>query len=240
MHDLSHILVDASVSHEDAERRRLRGCLGRGSRQSEASPPGKHDALAALPAEQPERRRRPGVSRRAAAGGAARVAVPDLLLTRLLDPGRIDPRSSAKHVWDWVVILFVLATTVFTPLDLSFFDGDCSDDSLALVSLLCPSIPHACVSGSWHLTHHVANALNPCPHGCIRPPKGRMSTSPSPTPACPWATPGAAAPTAAASMSPPQKWQPSMRPASSCGLHAGARRWRLWTTSLTAYSGRTW
>lgn len=70
MHYLSDILVDTAVSHDDAERRRLGGCLGRGAEQAEQSAAGKQDKLGASPPEQPERQRRPGVSSRAAAVGS--------------------------------------------------------------------------------------------------------------------------------------------------------------------------
>ena len=104
------------------------------------------------------------------------------LLTRLFDPGRIDPRSTVKHVWDWVVILFVIATTVFTPLDLSFFDGDCSDASLAQAR--CCASPLRMPMPVRQQAHGLAcricrHRLKPPPAWvpCGRPPKGRVSTS---------------------------------------------------------------
>lgn len=41
----------------------------------------------------------------------------------------VSPRSPYKRAWDWLVILVVVATTVVTPLDLSFFDGACNSSS---------------------------------------------------------------------------------------------------------------
>ena len=37
----------------------------------------------------------------------------------------LDPNSPRKLAWDWLVVLFVIYTTLATPLDLAFFDADC-------------------------------------------------------------------------------------------------------------------
>ncbi len=50
--------------------------------------------------------------------------------------GMINPRGRRKASWDWLVILFVIGTTVFTPLDLSFFDGSC-DQAAAQARARC-------------------------------------------------------------------------------------------------------
>ena len=40
----------------------------------------------------------------------------------------VDPNSARKLAWDWLVVCFVVFTTLATPLDLAFFDADCRRD----------------------------------------------------------------------------------------------------------------
>lgn len=42
----------------------------------------------------------------------------------------IDPDSVYKLIWDWVVIGFVLYSTVELPVDIAFFDVNCRDISV--------------------------------------------------------------------------------------------------------------
>lgn len=39
--------------------------------------------------------------------------------------GMIDPDSAYKLVWDWIVISFVLYSTIALPIDIAFFDLKC-------------------------------------------------------------------------------------------------------------------
>lgn len=38
----------------------------------------------------------------------------------------LNPNSSHKLAWDWLVVCLVVFTTLSTPLDLALFDTDCS------------------------------------------------------------------------------------------------------------------
>ena len=37
----------------------------------------------------------------------------------------VSPNDARKLVWDWLVVCFVVYTTLATPLDLAFFDSEC-------------------------------------------------------------------------------------------------------------------
>ena len=37
----------------------------------------------------------------------------------------VNPNDARKLAWDWLVVCFVVYTTLATPLDLAFFDTDC-------------------------------------------------------------------------------------------------------------------
>ena len=38
----------------------------------------------------------------------------------------VNPNDARKLAWDWLVVCFVVYTTLATPLDLAFFDTECS------------------------------------------------------------------------------------------------------------------
>ena len=40
--------------------------------------------------------------------------------------GMVSPNDARKLAWDWLVVCFVVYTTLATPLDLAFFDSECS------------------------------------------------------------------------------------------------------------------
>ena len=38
----------------------------------------------------------------------------------------VNPNDARKLAWDWLVVCFVVYTTLATPLDLAFFDTECN------------------------------------------------------------------------------------------------------------------
>lgn len=40
--------------------------------------------------------------------------------------GMVNPNGARKLAWDWLVVCFVVYTTLATPLDLAFFDTACA------------------------------------------------------------------------------------------------------------------
>ena len=48
-----------------------------------------------------------------------------------LDAGMVSPNDARKLAWDWLVVCFVVYTTLATPLDLAFFDTECSQTGTA-------------------------------------------------------------------------------------------------------------
>ena len=45
--------------------------------------------------------------------------------------GMVSPNDARKLAWDWLVVCFVVYTTLATPLDLAFFDSECNQTSTA-------------------------------------------------------------------------------------------------------------
>ena len=43
----------------------------------------------------------------------------------------MSPNDARKLAWDWLVVCFVVYTTLATPLDLAFFDSECNQTSTA-------------------------------------------------------------------------------------------------------------
>ena len=46
--------------------------------------------------------------------------------------GMVSPNDGRKLAWDWLVVCFVVYTTLATPLDLAFFDTECSQSGASV------------------------------------------------------------------------------------------------------------
>ena len=57
----------------------------------------------------------------------------------------LNPNDPRKLAWDWLVLCFVVYTTLATPLDLAFFDAGCHHvDEQARVLQCCCHAPTVC------------------------------------------------------------------------------------------------
>ena len=57
----------------------------------------------------------------------------------------LNPNDPRKLAWDWLVLCFVVYTTLATPLDLAFFDTGCRQvDEQARVLHCCCLAPTVC------------------------------------------------------------------------------------------------
>jgi hypothetical protein len=53
----------------------------------------------------------------------------------------VNPNDARKLAWDWLVVCFVIYTTLATPLDLAFFDTECGQSATTVRNAAQDTLP---------------------------------------------------------------------------------------------------